>query len=82
MILWTLTDQAGFGAAVKRLEVGTARRLSTTTEKSLGADLRRILAPRYLTRARDIATRMTKPTANATAAADLLEDFARVGRVV
>ncbi|WP_343574237.1 glycosyltransferase [Mycobacterium sp.] len=81
VILWTLTDQAGFGGAVKRLEVGTARRLSTTTEKSLGADLRRILAPHYLTRAREIATRMTKPTANATAAADLLEDFARVGRV-
>jgi UDP:flavonoid glycosyltransferase YjiC (YdhE family) len=81
LILWTLTDQAGFGAAVKRLQVGTARRLSATTERSLGADLRRILAPQYLTRAREIATQMTKPTANATAAADLLEDFARVGRV-
>ena len=62
LILWTLTDQAGFGAAVKRLQVGTARRLSATTEKSLVADLRRILAPQYLTRAREIATRMTKPT--------------------
>jgi UDP:flavonoid glycosyltransferase YjiC (YdhE family) len=81
VILWTLTDQAGFGAAVKRLGVGTARRHWATTEKSLGADLRRILAPQYLSRAREIATRMTKPTANATAAADLLEDFAGVGRV-
>ena len=81
LILWTLTDQAGFGAAVKRLQVGASRRLSATTEKSLDADLRRILAPQYLTRTREIATRMTKPTANATAAADLLEDFANVGHV-
>jgi UDP:flavonoid glycosyltransferase YjiC (YdhE family) len=81
LILWTLTDQAGFGAAAKRLQVGTARRLSATTQKSLGADLRRILAPQYLTRAREIATRMTKPTANATAAADLLDHFAHVSRV-
>ena len=82
LILWTLTDQAGFGAAVKRLQVGSARRLSATTEKSLGADLRRVLAPQYLTRAREIAARMTTPAANATAAADLLEEFAHVGRVV
>uniref|UniRef100_UPI003F9B06EC glycosyltransferase n=1 Tax=Mycobacterium sp. TaxID=1785 RepID=UPI003F9B06EC len=48
LILWTIFDQPLFGAAVKRLRVGTARRFSTTTEKSLVADLRRILAPQYL----------------------------------
>jgi UDP:flavonoid glycosyltransferase YjiC (YdhE family) len=77
LILWTLFDQPLFGAAVKRLKVGTARRFSTTTEKSLVADLRRILAPQYLTRAREIATRMTKPAESVAAAADLVEDFAR-----
>jgi UDP:flavonoid glycosyltransferase YjiC (YdhE family) len=77
VILWALHDQAQFGVAVKRLKVGTARRFSTTTEKSLVADLRRILAPQYLTRAREIATRMTKPAESVAAAADLLEDFAR-----
>ena len=41
LILWTLPDQrAHRGAAVKRLKVGTARRFSATTEKSLVADLR------------------------------------------
>jgi UDP:flavonoid glycosyltransferase YjiC (YdhE family) len=81
LILWTLPDQAIWGAQVKRLKVGTARRLSTTTQKSLVADLRRILAPQYVTRAREIATRMTNPAASVTAAADLLENFARLGRV-
>jgi UDP:flavonoid glycosyltransferase YjiC (YdhE family) len=77
VILWTLIDQALFGTAVKRLEVGTARRLSTTTEKSLVADLRRILAAQYLVRAREIATQVTKPAESVAAAADLLDGFAR-----
>ena len=77
LILWTLPDQALWGARVKRLKVGTGRRFSTTTEKTLVADLRRILAPQYLTRARELATRMTKAGESVTAAADLLENFAR-----
>jgi UDP:flavonoid glycosyltransferase YjiC (YdhE family) len=81
LALWTLPDQPLWGAAVKRLKVGTARRFSTTTRESLVADLRTILAPQYLTRAREIATRMTKSTESVTAAADLLEDFARLRRV-
>jgi UDP:flavonoid glycosyltransferase YjiC (YdhE family) len=81
LILWTLPDQQPRGAAVKRLKVGTARRFSTTTQKSLVADLRRILAPQYVTRAREIATQMTKPAESVAAAADLLENFARLRRV-
>jgi UDP:flavonoid glycosyltransferase YjiC (YdhE family) len=81
VVLWTFSDQPLVGAAVKRLKVGTARRLSTTSEKSLVADLSRILAPRYATRARKLAARMTKPAESVTAAADLLEDFARLRRV-
>ena len=81
LALWTLPDQPLWGAAVKRLKVGTARRFSTTTRESLVADLRTILAPQYLTRAREIATRMTKSTESVTAAADLLEDFACLRRV-
>ncbi len=81
LILWTLFDQPLFGAAVKRLKVGTARRFSATTRESLVADLRRILAPQYHTRAREIATRMTKPAESVAAAADLVEDFARLRRV-
>ena len=81
LILWTAPDQSIWGAAVKRLEVGTARRFSTTTEESLVADLRTILAPQYVARAREIATRMTKSAESVTAAADLLEAFARQKRV-
>ena len=81
LILWTLPDQSLWGARVKRLKVGTGRRFSATTEKSLVADLRTILAPQYLTRARELATRMTKPAESVAGAADLLENFARLKRV-
>jgi UDP:flavonoid glycosyltransferase YjiC (YdhE family) len=81
LILWTLPDQPFFAAQLKRLKVGSGRRFSTTTEKSLVADLRRILAPDYLTRARELSTRITKPAQSAAAAADLVENFARLKRV-
>ena len=81
MSLWTGIDQAIWGAVVKRLKVGTARRFSATTHKSLVADLRAILAPQYRARAREIATRMTKPAESVAAAADLVENFARLKRV-
>ena len=81
LILWTWPDQPLWGAQVKRLKVGTARRFSSTTRESLVADLRTILAPQYVARAREIATRMTKPAESVAAAADLLEDFARQRRV-
>jgi UDP:flavonoid glycosyltransferase YjiC (YdhE family) len=81
LILSRDPSQALCGAMVKRLKVGTARRLSTTTQMSLVADLRTILAPQYVARAREIATRMTKPADSVAAAADLVEDFARLRRV-
>jgi UDP:flavonoid glycosyltransferase YjiC (YdhE family) len=77
LILAMVGDQSLWGAVVKRLKAGTTRRLSTTTQKSLVADLRRILAPRYITRAREIATRMTTPIESVAAAADLVENLAR-----
>lgn len=76
LILWTLGDQSFRGAQVKRLKVGTARGFSATTRESLVTDLRRILAPQYVTRAREIAPRMTKPSVSIANAADLLEKFA------
>jgi UDP:flavonoid glycosyltransferase YjiC (YdhE family) len=77
LILWIGAEQPIWAAQVKRLKVGSARRFSTTTRKSLAADLRSILAPQYAARARVIATRMTKPSASVTTAADLLEDAVR-----
>ncbi len=81
LILWTLPDQGLWGARVKRLKVGTGRRFSATTEKSLLADLRTVLAPQCLTRARELATRMTKPADSVATTADLVENFARLKRV-
>jgi UDP:flavonoid glycosyltransferase YjiC (YdhE family) len=80
ILFWDLVH-AVYGAAVKRLKVGTARRFSTATENSLIADLRTILAPEYIARAREVATRMTEPAKSAASAADLLEDLARSRRV-
>ena len=40
-----------------------------------------ILAPQYVTWAREIATRITKPAESVAVAADLLEDYARQKRV-
>jgi len=80
VILWTLPDQPLFGAAVKRLKVGAARRFSTTSKETLVADLRRILTPPYLTRARELATRMTTPADSAARAADLVENFVHLRR--
>ena len=77
LILWTTGDQPLWGARIKQLKVGAARRLSSTTQESLVADLREILTPEYAARAREIATRMTKPADSVAAAADLLEDAVR-----
>lgn len=73
LILWMADVQVMWGAAIRQLKVGTARRFSTTTEKTLAADLRTILAPAYGVRARAVAARMTEPGESAVRAAELLE---------
>jgi UDP:flavonoid glycosyltransferase YjiC (YdhE family) len=81
LISWTAPDQAIWAARVKGLKVGSGRRFSATTRESLVADLRRILNPQYVARAREIATQMTKPAESVANAADLLENFARLRHV-
>ena len=76
LILWMLPDQGCWGSRLKKLKVGTGRRFVGTTEKTLAADLRTILNPEYLTRAEELASRMTKPADSVAAAADLMEKFA------
>jgi UDP:flavonoid glycosyltransferase YjiC (YdhE family) len=78
LILWMADVQLIWGAAVKRLKVGTARRFSSATEKSLVADLRTILDPRYVTRARQLAAGMATPGESVAAAADRVEEYARL----
>ncbi|MDT7737305.1 MAG: hypothetical protein QOK09_674 [Mycobacterium sp.] len=76
LILWVTADQPIWAAQVKRLKVGSARRFSATTHQSLVCDLLSILTPQYVDRAREVATRMTKPEASVATAADLLEETA------
>jgi UDP:flavonoid glycosyltransferase YjiC (YdhE family) len=80
ILFWDMVH-AIYGTAVKRLKVGTARRFSTVTEQTLVADLRAILAPDYVARARELATRITEPAESAADAADRLEEFARQGQL-
>jgi UDP:flavonoid glycosyltransferase YjiC (YdhE family) len=82
LILYWDMVHAVYGAAVKRLKVGTARRFSTANEESLVADLRTILGAEYVARARELAPQITEPAKSAAAAADLLEMRARERRVV
>jgi UDP:flavonoid glycosyltransferase YjiC (YdhE family) len=81
LLLSTDLDQTLWGTRVKHLKVGSGRRFSTTTQKSLIADLHRVLAPQYAARAREIASRMTRSADSVVAAADLVENFARLRRV-
>jgi UDP:flavonoid glycosyltransferase YjiC (YdhE family) len=79
LILCNGLDQPLWAAAVQQLKVGSGRRFSETTTELLVADLRVILTPQYTTRARQIATQMTKPAESLANTADLLEDAARQG---
>jgi vancomycin aglycone glucosyltransferase len=80
LILWFWLDQPMWGAAVKRLKVGSEREFMASTLDSLVADLRSILTPQCLARAHEVAAQMTKPAESVASAADLLEDTARLGR--
>jgi UDP:flavonoid glycosyltransferase YjiC (YdhE family) len=79
LVLWDVADQFIWATQVKRLKVGSARRVSNITRKSLVAKLHKILAPDCVARAREIAPKMTKPAVGVANAADLLEQTVRVG---
>ncbi|OBI11556.1 hypothetical protein A5713_06205 [Mycobacterium sp. E2497] len=81
LILWTAGDQPFWGSHIKQLKVGTSRRFSASTRETLVKDLRKILTPEYTARAREISSRMSKPADSITKTAELLENFARVGRI-
>jgi len=81
LILWhPINDQQIWADAVTRLNVGSGRAFSASNLGSLVADLRYILDPQCITRAREVAAQMTKPAESVAGAADLLEDAARRGR--
>jgi len=80
LILWKIPEQRLWGNAINRLGVGTARCFSAVTEDSLVQDLRTILGSQHVSRAREIATRMTKPAESAAKTADCVESLASSGR--
>lgn len=81
LILWLWLDQPIWGDVVKRLKIGLEHEFSITTLESLVADLRSILTPEYVTRAREVATQMTTPAESVGRTADLLEHTASLGRL-
>jgi len=81
LILWfSFVDQPIWAAVVERLKIGSGRPFSASTLDSLVADLRSILTPQCVARAREVAAQMTKPAQSVASAADLLEDTAFLGR--
>ena len=81
LILWATLERQMWGAVVRRLKVGTSHRFSSITAESLITDLRLILSPGYITRARELAGRMSTPVQSISATADLVESHARLSRV-
>ncbi len=73
LILWLWLDQPMWAAGVTRLEVGSERCFSATTEESLVADLSSVLTPQCSARSRQVAAQMTTPAQSVASAADLLE---------
>ena len=69
-------NQALWGGQIKSLKIGTTRRFSKTTQQSLVADLRTVLAPGYGIRARELAGAMSTPDKSAVTAADIVERYA------
>jgi len=78
LVLWLWLDQPVWGAGIAQLKIGSAQRFSDVTPQSLIAQLRLVLMPDYLARARDIAAQMISPHESASRAADLVEDAAQI----
>lgn len=73
LVLWVGADQPVWAARIKRLGVGTARRLSATTRESLLEDLRVVLSAQCAVRAKEVAAQMKTPAHSLKTTAGLLE---------
>jgi len=76
LVLWIGADQPVWATQVKRLGVGTSRRLATTTRDTLRHDLRTVLESGCAARAREVADQMTPPSRSLTTTVALLEGLA------
>ena len=80
LILWFWLDQPMWADGVTRLEIGSGRSFFDSTLDSLVADLRSILAPERVERAREVAAQMTNAAQSVSSATDLVEAAAQPGR--
>jgi len=78
LILWFWLDQPMWADGLTRLKSGSGRQFHASTLDSLVADLRCILAPEYATRAREVASKMTKSAESIATVADLLVGTVRL----
>ena len=78
LILWFWLDQPMWADGLTRLKSGSGRQFHASTLDSLVADLRCILAQEYATRAREVASKMTKSAESIATVADLLEGTVRL----
>ncbi|MEE6176256.1 glycosyltransferase [Mycobacterium sp. 050134] len=76
LVLWLWLDQPMWAAALEQLGLGGSRQFAATTAESLAADLGAILTADCVTRAREVAARMTPAADSAVKTADLLESLA------
>lgn len=77
LVLWISAEQPLWAAQVVKLKIGKARRFAGATKKTLLKDLRKILEPKYVNRAREMAQRMTPSAVSVQKAVDLIEDKVR-----
>ncbi len=77
LILWVGADQPFWAKQVERLKVGAYGRFSKMTTESLRTALQSVLTQECVSRARQVATQLTKPAVGASTTADLLEDAVR-----
>lgn len=77
LILWVGADQPFWAKQVERLKVGAYGRFSKMTTDSLRTALQSVLTQECVSRARQVATQLTKPAVSASTTADLLEDAVR-----
>jgi UDP:flavonoid glycosyltransferase YjiC (YdhE family) len=75
VILWVGADQPIWATQVKRLGIGTSRRLSRTSTLTLQHDLETVLQPKYIARAREVSTQIKLPNESLNTTVNLLESL-------
>lgn len=79
VILWVGADQPIWATQVKRLGIGTSRRLSGTSSLTLQHDLKTVMQADYIQRAREISKQIKSPNESLNSTVKLLESLMTEG---